>query len=81
MVACSGTVRFPGQGPWRARCILTLSVTSVPPPVSAVTDTATSTVSLSGLEPAGPGEWLLDVEVELDRERGWLRTSYRLVVE
>jgi len=47
----------------------------------AVTDTATSTVSLSGLEPAGPGEWLLDVEVELDRERGWLRTSYRLVVE
>jgi hypothetical protein len=46
-----------------------------------ITETPASTLALSGLEPPGRGEWLLDVEVELDRERGWLRTAYRLVVE
>jgi hypothetical protein len=47
----------------------------------AITDTPTATVTLNGLEPPGPGEWLLEVEVVLDRERGWLRTAYRLVVD
>jgi hypothetical protein len=45
-----------------------------------VTDTPTSIVTLSGLETPAAGEWLLEVEVILDRERGWLRTTYRLVV-
>ncbi len=37
-------------------------------------------VSLSGLEPPAAGEWLLDLEVEFDRERGWMRTFYVLDV-
>jgi hypothetical protein len=46
-----------------------------------VTEAPVSSIALAGLEPAGPGDWLLEVEVVLDRERGWLRTAYRLVVE
>lgn len=34
---------------------------------------------LTGLEPPGPGEWLLHLRVEFDRERGWQWLSYRLV--
>jgi hypothetical protein len=45
-----------------------------------VTEAPTSSLPLTGLEPAGPGRWLLEVEVVLDRERGWLRTSHLLVV-
>ncbi|HZW02133.1 MAG TPA: hypothetical protein VFF55_11240 [Candidatus Deferrimicrobium sp.] len=37
-------------------------------------------VSLSGLEPPAAGRWLLDLEVEFDRERGWMRTFYVLDV-
>jgi hypothetical protein len=40
----------------------------------ALSDTATATAALAGLEPPGTGRWLLEMEVELDRERGWLRT-------
>jgi hypothetical protein len=45
-----------------------------------VTEAPTSSLPLTGLEPMGPGRWLLEVEVMLDRERGWLRTSNLLVV-
>jgi len=38
-------------------------------------------VELTGLEVPAAGHWLLELEVELDRERGWLRTVYRLVAE
>jgi hypothetical protein len=37
-------------------------------------------VSLSGLEAPAAGRWLLDLEVEFDRERGWMRTFYVLDV-
>ncbi len=40
----------------------------------ALSDTVTATAGLTGLEPPGTGRWLLELEVELDRERGWLRT-------
>ena len=44
-------------------------------------DPITGRVELPGLEPPTAGEWLLDLEVVLDRERGWLRLAYRLVVD
>jgi len=47
----------------------------------AVTDTPAITVALDGLEPPARGEWLLEVWVEFDRERGWAWNAYRLVVE
>jgi hypothetical protein len=37
-------------------------------------------VDLSGLEPPAAGRWRLDLEVEFDRERGWMRTFYVLDV-
>jgi hypothetical protein len=40
----------------------------------ALSDTAAAMVGLTGLEPPATGRWLLELEVELDRERGWLRT-------
>lgn len=39
-----------------------------------------NTVDLSGLEPPVAGRWRLDLEVEFDRERGWMRTFYVLDV-
>jgi len=41
----------------------------------------TAALGLTGLEVPATGEWLLDLEIELDRERGWLRTAYRLVAD
>jgi hypothetical protein len=46
-----------------------------------ITDMAAVDVALTGLEPPARGEWLLEVWVEFDRERGWAWNSYRLVVE
>ncbi len=46
----------------------------------ALTDTPEGTLELAGLEPPGAGSWVLDLEVEFDRERGWMRTLYRLDV-
>jgi hypothetical protein len=47
----------------------------------AVTDTPAATMPLDGLEPVARGEWLLEVRVEFDRERGWAWNAYRLVVK
>jgi hypothetical protein len=44
-------------------------------------DTTESVVALAGLAPPRAGVWRLDLEVTLDRERGWLRTTHRLVAE
>jgi hypothetical protein len=46
-----------------------------------LTDATEVMVALAGLEPPSAGTWRLDLEVTLDRERGWLRTTHRLVVE
>lgn len=56
----------PAQDDTRAKAVLTGPLENV--------------VSLSGLEPPAPGRWLLDLEVEFDRERGWMRTFYVLDV-
>jgi hypothetical protein len=45
---------------------------------AALTEPLAGVVSLTGLEPPMPGRWLLDLEVEFDRERGWMRTFYLL---
>jgi len=45
---------------------------------AALTEPLAAVVSLKGLEPPMPGRWLLDLEVEFDRERGWMRTFYVL---
>lgn len=47
---------------------------------AALTDSAEATLELVGLRPANVGRWLLDLEVELDRDRGWLRSYYVLEV-
>jgi hypothetical protein len=44
-----------------------------------LTDTTEAVVALAGLEPPAAGTWRLDLEVTLDRERGWLRTMHRVV--
>ena len=44
-------------------------------------DTTEPAVALAGLEPPTAGAWRLDLEVELDRERGWLRTTHRLIAD
>jgi hypothetical protein len=44
-------------------------------------DTPTATLALSGLEPTGAGEWLLEVRVDYDRERGWQWFIFRLLAE
>ena len=36
---------------------------------------------LTGLEPDQPGEWLLELRVDYDRERGWQWYLFRLVAE
>jgi hypothetical protein len=36
---------------------------------------------LRGLEPDGAGDWLLEVRIDLDRERGWQWFLYRLQAE
>jgi len=56
----------PAQDDTRAKAVLTGPLENV--------------VSLSGLEPPASGRWLLDLEVEFDRERGWMRTFYVLDV-
>jgi len=45
----------------------------------AVTDTTEAVVALAGLEPPAAGTYRLDLEVTLDRERGWLRTTHRVM--
>ena len=47
---------------------------------AALTEPLAGVVSLKGLEPPMPGRWRLDLEVEFDRERGWMRTFYLLDV-
>ncbi len=47
---------------------------------AALTEPLAGVVSLTGLEPPMPGRWRLDLEVEFDRERGWMRTFYLLDV-
>jgi hypothetical protein len=47
----------------------------------AITDTPTVIVPLDGLEPPARGDWLLEVRVEFDRERGWAWYDYRLIAE
>ncbi len=36
---------------------------------------------LTGLEPDAPGEWLLEVRADYDRERGWQWYLFRLIAE
>jgi hypothetical protein len=38
-------------------------------------------VELSGLTVPSAGQWLLELEVEFDRQRGWLQTHHRLVAD
>ena len=40
-----------------------------------------ATPRLTGLEPDRPGEWLLELRVDYDRERGWQWYLFRLVAE
>jgi len=47
----------------------------------ALPDTTEAVVALAGLEPPAAGAWSLELEVTLDRERGWLRSTYRLVAD
>lgn len=49
--------------------------------IGVLTDTAEAEVDLAGLEPPTAGQWLLELEVVFDRERGWLRTAYRLIAD
>jgi hypothetical protein len=49
--------------------------------VGALTDTVESMLTLLGLEPPHAGEWLLELRVDFDRERGWQWHAYRLIVE
>jgi hypothetical protein len=44
-----------------------------------VTDTTEAVVALAGLEPPAAGSYRLDLEVTLDRERGWLSTTHRVM--
>ena len=37
-----------------------------------------SIAELRGLEPGGAGDWLLEIRIDLDRERGWQWFLYRL---
>jgi hypothetical protein len=45
----------------------------------AYADEAQAAPELTGLEPTAPGEWLLELLVEYDRERGWQWFLYRLI--
>jgi hypothetical protein len=36
---------------------------------------------LTGLEPAAPGDWLLELRVDFDRDRGWQWYLFRLIAE
>jgi hypothetical protein len=47
---------------------------------AALQEPLQNVVNLAGLEPPAAGRWLLDLEVEFDRERGWMRTLYVLDV-
>lgn len=47
---------------------------------AVLTDTPEATLELVGLQQTTAGRWLLDLEVELDRDRGWLRSFYVLGV-
>jgi hypothetical protein len=48
---------------------------------TVLTDTAEEVIDLTGLEPPAAGEWLLELKVVFDRERGWLWTVYRLAAD
>jgi hypothetical protein len=44
-------------------------------------DEPQAVAGLSGLEPIMPGEWLLEIRTDFDRERGWQWFLYRLVAQ
>ena len=44
-------------------------------------DAPRTTPQLTGLEPTAAGEWLLELLVEYDRDRGWQWFLYRLIAE
>jgi hypothetical protein len=44
-------------------------------------DDPSATPLLAGLEPTSAGEWLLEVRVDYDRERGWQWFLFRLLAE
>jgi hypothetical protein len=44
-------------------------------------DAAQAALALSGLEPTVAGEWLLELLVEFDRDRGWQWYLYRIATE
>ncbi len=48
---------------------------------AVLTEPLENLVSLSGLAPPAAGLWRLDLEVQFDRERGWMRTFYVLDVK
>ena len=37
--------------------------------------------TLTGLEPDQPGDWLLELRADYDRERGWQWYLFRLIAE
>jgi hypothetical protein len=66
---------------WKARLMPLEGSPGTSPEVrAALTDSAEANLELVGLRPASAGRWLLDLEVELDRDRGWLRSFYVLEV-
>jgi hypothetical protein len=47
----------------------------------AATEAPAAVASLDGLAPPSAGEWVLELMVTFDRERGWLRTANRVLAE
>ena len=48
---------------------------------SAANDPAATSLDLAGLAAPSDGNWILTLKIELDRERGWMTTSYLVVAE
>lgn len=67
MVAWQATLATPGERP-RPRIEAAGTFTEAP----------AADLALSGLEPPTAGEWLLELRVEYDRERGWQWFHFRL---
>jgi len=44
-------------------------------------ETPQAVAMLAGLETTAPGEWLLELRADYDRERGWQWFAYRLLAE
>jgi hypothetical protein len=47
----------------------------------AILDGPVAGPTLTGLEPDRPGEWLLEVRADYDRDRGWQWYLFRLISE